>query len=260
MGHCTPSASADPRRAGPPAAALTGPDNAADVVWGIDIMEPSRRAVYTEHGSMVTGAIMIDRLEYHAQKGRGGYSWEGQGWYGGDYDRLWVKSRGEGDLGGSLDSAEVQALWSHAMDPWFNLQAGLRYDLRPRPDRAHLALGVQGLVPYMLDIDAAAFLSKGGDLSGRVEAEYDQRITNSLILQPRTEINLAAQDRRSIHQGSGLTSIEGGLRLRYQFVPEFAPYLGVEYERDLGRTARFSRAAGERVGGWRAVFGVSAWF
>jgi copper resistance protein B len=260
MGHCKPSTAADPPHAGPPAAALTGPDNAADAVWGADVMEPVRRAVYAENGSMVTGAIMIDRLEYHAQKGRSGYSWEGEGWYGGDYDRLWVKSRGEGDLGGSLNSAEVQGLWSHAIDPWFNLQAGLRYDLRPRPGRAQLALGVKGLVPYMLDIDATAFLSKRGDLSARIEAEYDQRITNSLILQPRAEINLAAQDRRSIHQGSGLTSIETGLRLRYQFVPEFAPYLGVEYERDLGRTARFSRAAGDRLGGWRAVFGVSAWF
>lgn len=261
MGHCNPRAgSMNPPHADPPAAARTGPDYAADAVWGADAMAPIRRAVYAEHGSMTTGAVMIDRFEYHSQKGRDGYSWEGEAWYGGDYDRLWLKSKGEGGFGGALDEAEVQALWSHAIDPWFNLQTGVRYDLRPAPGRAHLAVGVQGLAPYMFEIDVAAFLSDRGGLSARIEAECDQRITNRLILQPRAEIDLAAQDTRAIRIGSGVSSIEAGLRLRYQFVPEFAPYLGVEYERNVGNTARFSRAAGEGAGGWRAVFGVRAWF
>ncbi len=196
--------------------------------------------------------------------------WEGQGWYGGDYDRLSIKSRGEGGFGRSLDTVEVQALWSHAIDPWFNLETGLRYDARPDPRRAHLVIGVQGLAPYLFEVDAAAFLSNRGKLNGdavalealtaRLEAEYDQRITRRLILQPRGEINLAAQDDRSIGVGSGLSSIEAGLRLRYEIVPEFAPYFGAEYERRLGSTADFARRAGEGAGGGRLVAGVRAWF
>ena len=60
--------------------------------------------------------------------------------------------------------------------------------------------------------------------------------------------------------GSGLSTAEAGLRLRYEFVPEFAPYVGVEYERAFGDTADFRRAAGEKAGGWSLVLGVRAWF
>lgn len=258
MGHCKPAAG--PPHTKPSAAAPGGPEYAADAVWGTDAMAPVRNAVFAEHGSMRTGKLMLDRFEYRARKGRDGYAWEGEGWYGSDYDRLWIKSQGEGGFGDKLESAEVQALWSHALDPWFNLQTGIRYDIRPTPDRAHLAIGIQGLAPYLFEVDAAAFLSDRGDLTARLEAEYDQRVTNQLILQPRAEINLAVQDVPAIGLGSGLTSIETGLRLRYEIIPEFAPYIGIEYERSIGRTADFARAAGETVGGWTFVAGVRAWF
>ncbi|MDO9488193.1 MAG: copper resistance protein B [Sphingomonadaceae bacterium] len=267
MGHCTPSstpptagASPAPSRAGPSGAALGGPEHAADAVWGADVMAPVRRAVYAEHGAFRGGKLLIDRLEYRAQDGHDGYAWEGEAWYGGDYDRLWVKSEGEGGFGEALESAEIQALWSRALDPWFNLQTGIRYDLRPRPDRAHLAVGIQGLAPYWFEVDVAAFLSDRGDLTARAEAEYDQRITNRLIVQPRAEIELSAQDVPAIGLGAGLSSIEAGIRLRYELVPEFAPYVGVDYERSFGATADFARAAGEGVGGWAFVAGIRAWF
>lgn len=260
MGHCTPNAAATSPKKGASAAALSGPEHAADAVWGAEAMGLIRRSVYAEHGSMKTGRLLIDRLEYAAQDGRNGYSWEGEGWYGGDYDRLWTKFRGEWTVGEAAESIEVQALWGHALDPWFNLQVGFRYDIRPKPDRAHLALGVQGLAPYLFEVDAALFLSDRGDLTARIEAEYDQRITNRLILQPGVEINIAAQDVRSIGIGAGLSSVEGGLRLRYEIVPEFAPYVGFEYERSVGTTASFARARGEDVGGARFMVGLRAWF
>ncbi|KKC25556.1 copper resistance protein CopB [Sphingomonas sp. SRS2] len=223
-------------------------------------MSPVRRAIYAEHGTFRGSKMLIDRLEYRAQDGHDGYAWEGDAWFGGDYDRLWLKTEGEGGFGTALESAEIQALWSRALDPWFNLQAGIRYDLRPRPDRAHLAVGIQGLAPYWFEVDVAAFLSDRGDLTARIEAEYDQRITNRLILQPRVEFSLAAQDVPSIGVGAGLSSIEAGLRLRYEVVPEFAPYLGIDYERSIGRTADFARAAGEDVGGLAFVIGIRTWF
>lgn len=261
MGHCTPRAeAATPPVAGPSAAAYSGPEHAADAVWGADVMAPVRRAVYAEHGSMTINRLLIDRLEYGLHDGRNGYSFEAEGWYGGDHDRLWAKFRGGGATGKALESAEVQALWSHALDPWFNLQAGVRYDIRPKPDRAHLALGVLGLAPYLFEVDVALFLSDRGDLTARIEAEYDQRITNQLILQPSVEASLAAQDVRSIGVGAGLSSVEVGLRLRYEVVPEFAPYVGVEFERSLGRTADFARASGDDVSGGRFVVGLRAWF
>lgn len=266
MGHCTPavpaagSANSAPPRRDASAAARSGPEHAADMVWGAAAMAPVRRAVYAEHGAIRTGKLLLDRFEYRAQNGHDGYAWEGDAWYGGDYNRLWLKSEGEGGFGDALESAELQALWSRAIDPWFNLQTGIRYDLRPRPDRAHLAIGLQGLAPYWFEVDVAAFLSDRGDLTARLEAEYDQRITNRLIVQPRAEIELSAQDVPTIGLGAGLSSVEAGVRLRYEFVPEFAPYVGVDYERSFGYTADFARASGERVGGWAFVAGIRAWF
>lgn len=265
MGHCTPAPSAGAAASAPPVAppsaiARSGHEQAADRVWDPRAMAAVRAAVYAEHGRFRGSKVMIDRLEYRAVDGRDGYAWEGDAWYGGDYDKLWLKTEGEGSFGDALEAAEVQALFSRALDPWFNLQAGVRYDIRPKPDRAHLAVGVQGLAPYWFEVDVAAFVSDKGDVTVRLEAEYDQRLTNRLILQPRVELDLAAQDVPELGIGAGLSSLEAGVRLRYEIVPEFAPYVGVEYERRFGDTADFARAEGEDAGGWAVLAGLRAWF
>ena len=121
-------------------------------------------------------------------------------------------------------------------------------------------LGVEGLAPYWIEVDAAAFLSDKGDVTARVEAEHDMRLTQKLILQPRFELDFAAQDIPRQQIGSGLSSAELGLRLRYQIVPRFAPYIGVNYERAFGDTRRFRRLDGENPGGWQYVAGLRTWF
>lgn len=243
-----------------PPAASSGPAHAADAVYGADAMAAAREALRVEHGAMQTGKLLIDRLEYRATDGRDGYAWDAQGWYGGDIDKLWLKSEGEGAFGEGLERGEVQALWSRAIGPWFDLQLGLRHDFGEGPDRSHLALGVQGLAPYWFEIDAAGFVSDEGDVTARVEAEYDLRLTQRLILQPSAEVEFSLQDVPELRMGSGLSSAETGLRLRYEFTPQFAPYLGVEYERGFGDTARFRRAAGDGPGGWSLLAGLRAWF
>jgi copper resistance protein B len=259
-GHDMGIGASSPPVAPPPAAALSGPAHAADAVFGAEQMAQAREELRAEHGDMRVGKLLIDRLEARIRDGRDGYAWDAQGWYGGDIDKLWVKTEGEGEFGGAIEAAEVQALWSHAVAPFFDLQAGVRYDIRPRPDRGYLVLGVQGLAPYWFEVDAAAFLSDKGDVTARIEAEYDQRITQKLILQPRLEFDLAAQDVPELGIGSGLSTAELGLRLRYELKPQFAPYVGVEYERALGDTADFRRAGGEEVGGWSVLLGLRAWF
>lgn len=244
----------------PSDAARSGPAHAADAIYGAADMEAAREQLRAESGSMTTFKFLADRLEYRAQAGKDGYVWDLQAFYGGDIDKLVLKSEGEGVFGEKPESAEMQALWGHAISPFFDLQAGVRYDVLPDPERAHLVLGIEGLAPYMFEVDAAAFLSHKGDLTARFEAEYDQRITQRLILQPRIEANFSAQDVPELGIGSGLSSIEAGVRLQYRLVPEFAPYAGVEWERLSGDTAGYARAAGEDRNVTRAVFGVKAWF
>jgi copper resistance protein B len=263
MGHCKPSAQASgaPPVAPPPPEAFQGPEHAGETVFDPALFRAKRQTrLIAEHGGFTGWMLLADQLEYQARDGRDGFRWDAQGWYGGDYDRLWLKSEGEVAFGEAPEQAEVQALYSRAIDPWFNLQIGVRHDFRPDPERTHVVLGIQGLAPYWFEIDGALFLSNKGDLTARIEAEYDQRITNRLILQPLVEFDLAAQDIPELGVGAGLSSVEAGLRLRYQFVPEFAPYVGVEYARKLGDTARFARAAGEDRGGWSLLIGLRTWF
>lgn len=242
-----------------PAAALGGPAHAADAIWGAETMAQARALLRRETGAMTTSAVIVDRLEAWAGDGSEGWTWDVGGWHGGDIHRFWWKSEGGGDFGG-FTSGEVQALYSRAVRPFWDVQAGVRQDFGVGPDATHLVLGVQGLAPYWFEVDAAAFLSTEGDLSARVEAEYDQRITQRLILQPRVEIEASATDVPERALGSGFTHLEAGLRLRYEFVREFAPYVGVEWSRDLGRTADLTRARGEDPESLRWLVGVKAWF
>ena len=275
MGHCTmpsdppavPHAGHDMGQAAaseipvapPPPEALSGPAYAADFVWG-SAMERSRNILREEHGGMPAAKLLVDRAETSLRDGRDGYLLDTQSWYGGDIDKLWLKSEVEGSWGEKPDHVEVQALWSHAIGPWFDLQSGIRFDPQPGPNRTHLALGVQGLAPYWWEVEGALFLSNKGELTARAEAEYDLRITQRLILQPRIEVALSAQDIPELDIGAGLSEASLGLRLRYQVSPLVAPYVGVEYEHAFGDTRDFRRAEGEKADGLNLLAGIRFWF
>jgi len=257
MGHNMPTTDAAiPQGTAPPVPT----DHAADALYDPAAMARARAAMIAEGGGMTYSQWMLDRLEYRAGKGADGYAWEGEGWIGGDIDRFAVKSEGEGRFGGSLERAEVQALYSRAIDPWFNLQAGVRQDFGEGPDRSYAVIGIDGLAPYWFEVGAEAFLSTRGDAHLRLEESYDQRLTQRLILQPAAEFNLAAQDVPELGIGAGPSDIELGLRLRYEIAREFAPYVGVNWERKLGDTADYARAAGDKPSATSLVIGLRAWF
>lgn len=246
--------------ASPPPAAFSGPADAADILFDPQEMAKAREQLRIEHGGSKAYLILADRFETRVGDGEENYLWDLQGWYGGDINKLWLKSEGEGGLGDNPDNAEFQALYSRAIAPFFDIQAGIRYDVRPDPDRSYLVLGLQGLLPYVFEIDAAAFLSDDGDLTARLEGEYDLQVNQRLILQPRVELNMAAQEIPELRIGSGFSSIEAGIRLRYEIRRELAPYFGIAWERKLGDTGDFARAAGEDRGDWGVVVGVRSWF
>lgn len=243
----------------PPLTAGSGPARAADAIWGDDAMRDSRKALARENGGMKTFWFQADRAEYRVREGEDGYLWDLQGYYGGDLDKFWFKSEGEGSFGQEIESAEVQALYSRAIGPFFDFQAGVRQDFAP-VDRTYAVIGVQGLAPYLFEADAAAFLSDQGDLTARIEAELDQRITQRLILQPRAEVNLSAQDIPELGIGAGLDSVEAGVRLRYELARELAPYLGIEQEWKVAQSADYARADGDDPSVTNYVIGVRFWF
>lgn len=265
MGHCTAPTAALPPAGPPPPAAFTGPQHAQDLFYENAAAAKSRRDLIREHGGLTAYRFFVDQAEVAIRDGRDGYSFDAQAWYGGDINKLWIKTEGEGTFGESFEGAEVQALWSRAIDPWFDAQLGVRQDFNSGPDRTYLVAGIQGLAPYWFEIEGTAFLSNKGDLAARFEAEYDLRLTQALILQPLVEVDLALQDVPELGIGSGLSTAEIGARLRYQILPssgpaEISPYIGIQYERAFGDTARFSRLADEEVGGWSFLIGLRTWF
>ncbi len=267
MGHCTPATGpggGDALGTNLPAGDLPAPRpvaaNYADRVWGQTVMQPARDALRREHGGGTFSQVMIDLAEVKIADGHEGYKFESDFWFGGDINRFVFKADGEGELGEPIGSVELKALYSRAIGPYFNFQAGVRQDLGVGPDRTHAVVGVEGLAPYWLEVDGYVYFSTEGEVRASASAEYDQRITQRLILQPKVEFDLSAQDIPELGLGAGLTSAEAGLRLRYEFMREFAPYVGIVHETKLGRTADLARIAGEDASSINAVVGIRAWF
>lgn len=238
-----------------PVADQAWPENAADAIWGEGAMAAARHHFYGDH-AMVAQKIAVEQLEVLSGDGPLRWQLDAEAWRGNDIDKAWLKLEGDGTTQGGPDDLEVQALWSHAVDPWFDLQAGLRQDLRTGRDRTHLAVGLRGLAPYWIEVDGAVFLSTRGEVTTRFKAEHAVRVTQRLILRPRVEVEAAAQDMPDLATGSGLTFLTTGLRAGYRITPTLEPYLGVEWQQALGETRRLQRADGDTAGSARAVAGL----
>ncbi len=204
--------------------------------------------------------VLADRFESRWERGEDKFLWDAQGWIGRDDRKLWIKTEGETLRRGPMGAAEIQVLYSRAIAKFWDLQAGLRYDPRPNPSRGFAVIGAQGFAPYWFDIDATAFISDRGDLSARLEAKYDVLFTQRVIVQPRFETNLAAQRVDELGLGSGVNSVEFGLRVRYEIRREFAPYVGVSVTRLLGETADRSWTRDGDASASSVVAGIRAWF
>lgn len=215
------------------------------------------------HGEGVYSYLLFDRLEaWDADSDAGsgtGQAWEAQGWIGTDRHRLWLRSEGERE-GGHTESADVEVLYGRPVARWWDLVAGVRHDIAPGKDQNFAAIGVMGMAPQKFEVEATVYLGASGQTAARVEAEYELLLTNRLILQPVIEAEWHGKRDASRGIGSGLGTVEAGLRLRYEFTRRFAPYVGLVHERNFGATADFMRDEGEATRDTRVVAGVRFWF
>jgi copper resistance protein B len=203
-------------------------------------------------------SVLGDRLEY--QEDSESTVYDVQAWYGTTYDRFVIKA--EGDIAdGTLEESSTDLLWGHAFNAFFDTQLGVRLDqFNDGKDRQWLAFGVQGLAPYWFEVDVTAYVSDDGRTALSAEAEYELLLTQRLILQPRAELNLYGKGDAENGLGSGLSDLAVGLRLRYEFSRQFAPYIGVEWTDTYGDTADYRRAAGQDTSGTQFVAGLRFWF
>jgi len=205
------------------------------------------------------GALLVDRLESATTHGSTAMTYDWQAWFGNTYDRALVRAEGDID-GGTFKDARNELLWAHAITAYWDTQLGVRYDSGKGTDRGWFAFGVQGTAPYWIYVEATAYVNQQGRTSFRLETEYDLLLTQRLILQPRIEMNVYSHRDDSRIVSSGLSDFSGGLRLRYEILREFAPYVGVEWASKFGTAANNLQTAGGNPSGTLFVAGVHFWF
>jgi copper resistance protein B len=210
------------------------------------------------------GKVMFDQLEWRdGGAGESRAAWDAQGWYGGDYDKLWVKTEGNYVASGpenGLREASVDVLWNRVISRWWNTQAGGHQDLGQGASRTWAAFGVQGLAPQWFETEATVYASDEGRTAARLKAQYDLLLTQRLVLQPYLEANLHGRPDPRQQIGSGLSDLQVSVRLRFELRREFAPYVGVVWLRRFGGTADFVRAAGGEASEVALAAGLRAWF
>ena len=205
------------------------------------------------------GKVLINQLEATRADGVTGQAWDAYAWYGSDFNKLAIRT--EGDLpGGRVEAASVEALWSHAVAAFWDTELGVRRDFGIGPGRDWAAFGVQGIAPYWFNLEATGYVGPGGRTAARFKAEYELLITQRLVLQPEFEANLYGKSDPARRLGSGLSDASLGLRLRYEIRREFAPYIGVVWQRVFGGTAGFRHADGKSVFDRQLVAGMRIWF
>ncbi|MFD2642494.1 copper resistance protein B [Pseudomonas japonica] len=207
------------------------------------------------HDRQINWAVTVEQLEYQSVENSSALNWNGNAWIGGDIDRLWLRSEGEREQG-RTHKAELQALWGHAVSPWWEVVAGLRQDFKPASGQTWAAFGIQGTPLSNLELEATLYAGERQQTALRLEAAYAILLTQRWRLEPSLELNLHGRDDRSRSQGAGLSDSEAGLRLRYEITPGFAPYVGVSFNQAYGSTADLIREDAGDIGQTRWVAGV----
>lgn len=207
--------------------------------------------------------ILMEQLEGRYAADGSLFRYSGQAWFGTDHDKLWIKSEGTVDSHNTMSDGDHELLYDHAISTYFDLQAGTRLDLDSGPVRAWGAVGVQGLALYFFDVSATAYFNADG-VAGKLEGSYDLLITNRLILQPQAELNFYSRTDPARGDSQGFSSIDTGLRLRYEFKRKLAPYIAVTYSGNYGAAAnapsvsRTTAANGPED--LRFTFGLRTWY
>jgi copper resistance protein B len=203
------------------------------------------------------GLLSLDQLEWRTLAPANSTVWQGEGWFGNDYNKLWARSEGEAFAGATDASAEL--FWDHVIARWWNVEIGGREDFGAGPARGWAAFGVRGLAPQRVDVEATLYAGAAGRTAARLKIEYELLFTQRLILQPEVEMNLYGRADPARDVAAGVSDFEIGLRLRYEVRREFAPYAGLVWARRLGATGDLARNAAVSSDGLCLAVGVRVW-
>ena len=212
-------------------------------------------------GHQIFAHLLLDQFEGRMSGPNREFRWDGEGWIGTDMNKLWIKSEGVVS-NGLVNDGDQEFLYDRPIPHlrYFDAQVGVREDWDSGPSRTWAAVGIEGLAPYLFEFAPTLYIRNGGNVAGRINGSYELLFTQRLIAEPEVELNFYNKDDRARGIGSGLSEIDTGIRLRYEFSRKFAPYIGFAYNGKYGDTVRYARQAGEPASDPRFVFGIRAWF
>ena len=203
--------------------------------------------------------LLLDEVEMRDTDAGTQASWDAEIRAGKDLHKARLITEGQ-HLDGETEESELQLLYSRAVTPFGNVEIGWRRDLQPRPQRDWLVLGARWLLPWFLETEISLFAGEHGQNALRLELEYEFLLHRKLALHPHLELDFYEEQDREHGIGSGLSTLEAGLRLQYRVRREFAPYIGLHWEKYYGDSARFRRAAGRDEEHLEWVMGFNFWW
>ncbi len=212
------------------------------------------------------GRFLIDRMEYvFTGEEKKVLSYEATGWYGGDYQRVWLEAEGEHDSGSSKggETERLDVMYGRLISPFWNLRAGAGYKGTYGPDsdeRFFGVIGLKGLAPFVFEVDTNLRVSNRGEVLIDLEAEYDIWITQKIALQPRLDASFSFNRIQSMGIGPGFDNLALGARLRYEISRKFAPYIGISWQTMTGGSRDLARKNGEPRDVTRFFAGIRLWF
>ena len=197
--------------------------------------------------------LLMERLEL-LNNNKNTRVWDGSLYIGYDMDKLYFYSAGEATSKG-LERSQNDFVYSHAIAPFWDIQIGMGYDKNTNASKTWGEIAVSGLAPYWFKTRISLLLSNNGNTGLRFNTSYDALLTQKLILTPLLEADFYTQDDSIMQTGSGLSSVEAGLRLRYEIKREFAPYIGLTWTKTFGTTRQYNPVDNANV-----VMGIRFWF
>lgn len=223
-------------------------------VWSLILLSIFSQTLQADmNDDPLLSMVKMDKLEILNDR-ENTLKWDGNIWLGYDLNKLSIYSEGERTSEG-LEKSQNELLYTRAILPYWDIQLGMTYDKNADASQKWAEVALSGLAPYYFETRAALLFNADGNWGLRLDAEYELLLTQKLIVTPSLEADFYTKDDQKMRLGSGLSSLEAGVRMRYEFIREFAPYVGVEWERTFGQTYKYNP-----VNDVHAVFGITFWF
>jgi len=209
----------------------------------------------------LTAMWFFDQFEYTAGDGESGAAWDADAWIGHDIDKLRFIT--EGDYRDGSAEGFFRVVYSRAIAAFWDIAGGWRREFGDGEQWDAATLELLGTLPYNVDTEVSLSVGDGGQslLWGRFDyaINFGARSPRWLLI-PELEFNVYGKDDVDRGIGSGLSELELGLRLHRQFRPNLSPYVGLNWAKQFGDTADFSKATGQDTSELRWVIGLQFWF